>query len=143
MKKSILTIAAGTVAIAALGSASFAGEREDKYAEVEREAFKGFKKVGEPISCISTYRIQDTDVVNNQVIDFEVGNKTYRNVLPNRCGGLTIERAFSYKTHNNRLCSVDVIRPLQTAGGLSTLGGCGLGKFQQVEKVEEMDKSDS
>ena len=46
------------------------------------------------------------------------------------------EERFSYRTSLNQLCSVDIVRVLHDQGGSLYEGaGCGLGKFQMVEKV--------
>jgi hypothetical protein len=95
------------------------------------------RAVGEPVNCVSLSRIRSTDVIDDSTIDFKMaGGKTYRNSLPHSCPGLKFEDRFSYKTSINQLCSVDIIRVLNDHGGhLSEGAGCGLGKFQPVEKI--------
>ncbi|MEO9598939.1 hypothetical protein [Parasphingorhabdus sp.] len=117
----------------AAGSVAFAGERkskDDKYI---------IETVGEAQSCINRSRIRSTDVIDDQTIDFKMINgDIYRNNLPNKCGGLGFEEAFSYKTSTNRLCNVDIIRVLsQTGGQIETRGACGLGDFQQITKTKK------
>ena len=96
-----------TVIIAAAltaGSLAFAAEKPsgDEIYEI--------RTIGEPKSCITRSSIRSTDVIDDQTIDFEMRNgDIYRNKLPNKCGGLGFEEAFSYKTSTNRLCSVDII----------------------------------
>ena len=92
------------------------------------------------MNCVSINRIRSTKIVDNQTIDFKMsGGKVYRNTLPYSCSGLVFEDRFSYRTSTNQLCSVDTIRVLQNHGGqLSEGAGCGLGKFQPVEKVPKM-----
>ncbi|MEH6829069.1 MAG: hypothetical protein V7665_13240, partial [Parasphingorhabdus sp.] len=88
--------------------------------------------------------IRSTDVIDDQTIDFKMVNgDIYRNNLPNKCGGLGFEEAFSYKTSTNQLCNVDIIHVLaQTGGQLDTRGVCGLGKFQQIEKIRKDDSEE-
>lgn len=95
------------------------------------------RAVGEPVNCVSLSRIRSTDVIDDSTIDFKMaGGKTYRNSLPYSCPGLKFEDRFSYKTSISQLCSVDIIRVLNNYGGhLSEGAGCGLGKFQPVEKI--------
>ncbi len=95
------------------------------------------RAVGEPKNCITISSIRSTKVVANDIIDFRMtGGKTYRNNLPQSCPGLKFEDRFSYRTSLNQLCSVDIVRVLHNYGGQLTEGaGCGLGKFQLVEKV--------
>ena len=130
-----------TVIIAAAltaGSLAFAAEKPsgDEIYEI--------RTIGEPKSCITRSSIRSTDVIDDQTIDFEMRNgDIYRNKLPNKCGGLGFEEAFSYKTSTNRLCSVDIIHVLsQTGGQLDTRGACGLGKFQQIEKIPKAESED-
>ena len=97
------------------------------------------RAVGEPKSCVNISQIRSTKVVDNSTIDFRmVGGKTYRNTLPYSCSGLKFEDRFSYRTSLNQLCSVDIVRVLHDQGGQLTEGaGCGLGKFQMIEKIAQ------
>ncbi|HTM95368.1 MAG TPA: hypothetical protein VL100_06080 [Croceibacterium sp.] len=93
---------------------------------------------GEPISCISSNNIQNTEVWDDYTIDFRMANgRTYRNTLDNRCPGLGFEERFIYETSISQLCSTDVIAVLYSGG---TRGAsCGLGQFVPV-KVEKTKK---
>ncbi len=118
--------------IITMGGAAYAGKnssKDDKYV---------IEKVGEPKTCINRSQIRDTDVIDDQTIDFRMrGGAIYRNKLPNKCSGLGFEEAFSYRTSTNRLCNVDIIRVLDhTAGRIDTRGACGLGKFQEITKTK-------
>tara|TARA_R100001244_G_scaffold6593_31_gene8337 strand:- start:25272 stop:25685 length:414 start_codon:yes stop_codon:yes gene_type:complete len=117
----------------ATGSVAFSAEKASNDDQYEIRA------IGEPKSCIMRSSIRSTDVIDDRTIDFKMNNgDIYRNNLPSKCSGLGFEEAFSYRTSTNRLCNVDIIRVLdQTAGRLDTRGACGLGKFQQIEKVRK------
>jgi hypothetical protein len=95
------------------------------------------RAVGEPKNCVTISHIRSTKVIDSRTIEFRmVGGKTYRNALPQSCPGLKFEDRFSYRTSLNQLCSVDIVRVLHDQGGQLYEGaGCGLGKFQMVEKV--------
>lgn len=95
------------------------------------------RAVGKPLNCVSLTNIRSTKVIDNSTIDFKMaGGKTYRNSLPYSCPGLKFEDRFSYRTSTNQLCNVDIVRVLHDYGGRLTEGaGCGLGKFQPVEKI--------
>lgn len=97
------------------------------------------RAVGEPKSCVSIPHIRSTKVIDNSTIDFRMaGGKTYRNSLPQSCPDLKFEDRFSYRTSLSQLCNVDIVRVLHDQGGQLTEGaGCGLGKFQMVEKVSQ------
>ena len=102
-----------------------------------KNAPEPIRAVGEPKNCVTISQIQSTKVIDNRNIDFRMaGGKTYRNTLSQSCPGLKFEERFSYRTSLNQLCSVDIVRVLHSQGGqLSEGAGCGLGKFQVVEKV--------
>lgn len=130
--KRIVPLLIGSMIVA--GGAAYAGSKssdDDKYV---------IKTIGEPKNCVNRSTIRSTDVISDTVIDFKMRNgDIYRNTLPNKCSGLRFEEAFSYKTSINQLCSVDIIRVLDTTGGrLDTRNACGLGKFQKIEKTKRI-----
>ena len=106
-------------------------------AMAEQKKADEWTAVGKPISCIQPSRIRTTNVLDNQTIDFTMINgDVYRNTLPYRCPGLGFEERFAYKLSTNSLCSVDIITVLQSGGmGLMQGASCGLGSFQQIQKV--------
>jgi|TARA_R110000765_G_scaffold318273_2_gene410589 hypothetical protein len=123
-------IIASALAVSGMALAAEKTSKDDKYE---------IRMIGEPKSCITRSRIRSTEVIDDQTIDFKMNNgDIYRNKLPHKCSGLAFEKAFSYKTSTNQLCSVDIIHVLdQTAGRIETRGSCGLGEFQQIEKIRK------
>jgi len=92
------------------------------------------KVVGDAVNCVNIRSIRQTQVRDDQTIDFMMnGGKVYRNTLPNRCPQLGFERAFGYETSQSQLCNVDIITVLVQAGGIRRGASCGLGKFTPVE----------
>jgi hypothetical protein len=90
-------------------------------------------QVGPPQSCIQLAQIQSTKVRDDWTIDFlSGGTRAWRNTLPNRCSGLKMADAFTYKTSLSQLCNTDIVYVLETAGGLHRGAGCGLGQFVPV-----------
>jgi hypothetical protein len=88
--------------------------------------------LGPAVSCIQTSRIRDTEVHDDQTIDFNMlGGGTFRNTLPNRCPSLGFEERFAYNSTTGQLCSVDVIAVLYSDGQRGA--GCGLGPFLPVK----------
>lgn len=94
---------------------------------------------GPAVSCIQIAQIQESRVRDDWTIDFRIsGNRWYRNTLPNRCGSLGFERAFSYTTSLPQLCNVDIIRVFPSGGvPRGPLASCGLGQFQPVTLAKE------
>ena len=85
---------------------------------------------GKPVSCLRLTDIRDSRVRSDQVIDFTTrGGKVYRNTLRNACPGLGFEQRFAYQTSIGQLCSVDIIRVLQSPN-ITPGAACGLGEFQ-------------
>ena len=83
-----------------------------------------------PQQCVQLNQIREAKVVDDQTIDFVLRDgKVLRNTLPGRCPQLGFEKAFSYSTSINQLCSVDIITVIIQGGGPRTGAGCGLGKF--------------
>ena len=93
--------------------------------------------VGAPVNCLQSNQIRETRVHSDSVMDFHLGGRrVYRNTLPYSCPSLGFERAITYKTSTNRLCSVDIISVLRRAPQLERGPSCGLGKFQPVELAQ-------
>jgi hypothetical protein len=114
--------------LALAATASVAGARD-------RNAVPDATPTGDPVDCVQLTSIRSTQVHGDSTIDFHMnGGKVYRNTLPNSCPSLGFEERFSYRTSLSQLCSVDIIRVLQSYGGhLQEGAGCGLGKFQPVK----------
>lgn len=97
--------------------------------------------VGEPQNCVNRSQIRQTVVRSDRVIDFEMnGGKVFRNTLDQNCPGLGLDRAITYETSIDQLCSVQIVYTLQNIGGRLQRGaGCSLGKFVPV-KYDRGDK---
>ena len=99
---------------------------------------------GEAVSCVDTNRIRETRVQDDRTIDFRMNNgAVYRNTLPQRCPGLGVERAFTYRLTMPRLCSVDVVTVLHSSGGPMRGASCGLGAFVPVRPADPSPASAS
>ena len=139
-----MRLLAPLMTIALLATSGCAATGTDMGSKSSAREDYAIRTIGEPKSCIMRSSIRSTDVIDDETIDFRMNNgDIYRNHLPSKCSGLGFERAFSYKTSTNQLCNVDIIRVLdQTAGRLDTRGACGLGKFQQIEKIPRAGAGD-
>jgi hypothetical protein len=128
MRTTHLTMAAAAASLAAVLATAPAGAAEDKLAK--------YQPTGKKESCVDTYRIRETDVIDNQHILFRTdGNTYYLNRLPHRCSGLKIQDGFSYTLRGlNKLCNVDTITPVSTGGAV--YGPCPLGDFEEVVKAK-------
>lgn len=100
--------------------------------------------LGEGERCIMRDRVRQTQVRSDRVIDFEMnGGQVYRSTLPQRCPGLGMDRAITYETSINQLCTNQIVYSLENIGGVPRRGaGCNLGEFVPVEYVKK-DKAGS
>ncbi len=89
-------------------------------------------------SCIDNSQIRASVVRSERVIDFEMrGGKVYRNTLKSACPGLSFDRAITYETSINQLCTPQIVYSLQTIAGVPQRGAaCALGEFVPVEYVK-------
>ncbi len=93
---------------------------------------------GEARSCVQLQNIRETRVVDDSTIDFIMRDgQVLRNNLTSSCPQLGFERAFSYSTSINQLCSVDIITVIQQGGGIRRGASCGLGKFTPIAPVKK------
>lgn len=95
--------------------------------------------LGEGQRCIMRDQVRQTAVRNDRVIDFEMqSGKVYRSTLNQRCPGLGFNRAITYDTSINQLCTQQIVYALQNVGGVPRRGaGCSLGEFVPVEYVKD------
>ncbi len=134
MRKIIaLSVGAG-LALGGLATAAVSG---GSVSERRAKALAAYEPAGEARNCLSLTQIRSTNVIDNKTIDFRTsGGKLYRNTLPLSCPSLGFEQRFSYRTSTSQLCNVDIIRVLESyGGGVRETTGCGLGKFQPMQKV--------
>ena len=102
-------------------------------AEKAKAELAKYEKTGNVESCLQTYRIRNSNVIDDQHIIFETsGGKYYLNTLPYKCSQLGFEQRFGYTLSGPaQLCNVDFITVLTTTGPGAS---CGLGKFEEVLK---------
>jgi len=124
---------AALIALLAAGCAPVERDRDADPAV----GIRAVRVVGEGQNCIQRAQIRQTLVRSDQVIDFEMrGGRVYRSTLDSPCPTLGIERAFTFQTSIDQLCTQDIIYVLQRLGGVPQRGpACGLGPFVPVEYV--------
>jgi hypothetical protein len=93
-------------------------------------------ETGKTENCLTASRIRRTTVVDDRTVLFYVAqNQIYKNVLPYKCSLLRSYDTIIYKPTNNQLCSVDTIAPLDTSTPATVFARCGLGTFEQIDKI--------
>lgn len=127
--------------LAALPLALAACAPADPAASAARDAERtpAVTVLGPGQNCIDRSSVRNTVVRSDTVIDFEMnGGRVYRSTLKNRCPGLGWDRAITYETAINDLCTQQIVYALQTVGGVPQRGaGCSLGEFVPVEYVKD------
>lgn len=110
-------------------------------AERERpspERLEDYRATGRFQNCVSRFRIDDIEVLNDYVILFHMTNrKVFKNELPYRCFGLGRERRFAYTLTSSLLCDDDIITVFSTSPFTQS---CGLGEFEELEEIEEAEQ---
>jgi hypothetical protein len=93
---------------------------------------------GETVSCITTRNIRSMHVLDDHTIDFVTSStRMFRNELPNRCPGLSFNRAIQHNSRTSQLCSVDTFTVIQSGGGPRG-PTCGLGRFQPMVRTDTL-----
>ena len=139
MRFIVKTSAAAITAIAALSTITINAQDSEEKANTKGKKSDEFQLVGEPINCIRPRNISNTNVIDNQTIEFRmIGGKILRNDLGRQCPGLSKGDPISYTLRGTRLCNVDQFSVLRTtAGRVETRGRCGFGKFQEIKKIKK------
>ena len=141
MRKHLTMLAAVSLVMTCIALPTIAEEAEEEPGPSPVDIL-----LGESERCINMNRIDRTDVIDDRTVAFYLrGGDIYVNRLPHRCPGLRSRQAFMYKNTTNTLCSIDIIRVLESFGGTLRPGvGCGLGEFHPVSAatVEQMKAFD-
>ena len=102
------------------------------------ERLAAFEKTGETTNCLNLRRISSIKALDERHFLVEVGvNDYYLNKVSGRCSGA--DRTFNrlqYKTSIASLCRNEIIRVVDNSQGF-TVGSCGLGNFERLEKKTE------
>ncbi len=137
-QKLCIALAACSLMIASPISADEAEPKEKSRSEKKAEKamakiMKKYAYTGKVKNCLSTSRLHNSQVIDDQTIFFDsVGKKAYMMKLPRKCSRLGHEKRFAYKVSTNQLCDMDLITVLDGYG--RTWASCGLGKFEEMER---------
>lgn len=133
----ILALAALPLVAAACAPADPAA----RAARAERDAARvpAATVLGPGQNCIDRAQIRQSVVRSDSVIDFEMtGGRVYRSTLTQSCPGLGFERAITYETSINQLCTQQIVYALQNIAGVpQRAAACSLGEFVPVEYVKD------
>lgn len=125
---------AATAAIVLVAGCASAGEPLEMSEEVA-ERLAEFEATGETRSCIGVTQIRNIDALDESRFLVRAGGGYYLNEVSGRCNGA--DRAFNrlqYSTSTGQLCRNEIITIVDNSNGF-TVGSCGLGDFQELEKI--------
>ncbi|MEE4350725.1 MAG: hypothetical protein V2J26_10885 [Pacificimonas sp.] len=98
--------------------------------------------VGDPVSCLSTHQIRQTEGLSGNAILFEtVGGDLFRNELNASCPGARRDASFSYRIPGPRLCRGEILQFFDPFSGME-YGACSLGDFVPIEDPDDMDAAE-
>lgn len=136
-------MAIGAALVAFSFTPVLAEEAEEKKMTKAEKVLADYKPTGKVENCLHLRSIRNSRVLDDQTILFRAsGKKYYVNKLPHKCARLGFEKSFLYKTSLNQLCNVDIITVLDTTSGING-PSCGLGKFEELEKIKKSKSADS
>ena len=80
-------------------------------------------------SCVTTYNLRSTAVLDDQTILFQLRDgSVWKNTLDYSCPSLGFHESFSYESRGTQLCDLDTIKVFEPHGISGVT--CGLGKFE-------------
>ncbi len=91
---------------------------------------------GKSVRCINQRQLMNTDVIDKQTIDFQVGRRIYRNTLQWACPNLDLEMSFRQFNATAGLCEGDLITSFNRIRQPNATGTCPLGRFQPMKAVK-------
>lgn len=119
----------GGMLIAAASPAQSA--RPDPEARLAK-ALEG-RVAGKPVDCIPQYRIQSSEIFERTAILYKAGSTWYLNRPVSGRNFLSRGDVLLTDTHSSDLCSVDIVRLLDSGSHFPT-GSLGLGQFVPYTK---------
>ncbi|GJL92946.1 hypothetical protein [Hyphococcus sp.] len=121
-------------AVGVLGavSAQAKNEMSDKVAA----KLAGFESTGETTSCLSTTQIRSINALDDwRFLVRANGGDYYLNEVSNRCSGAARgNNRLQYTMSGSQLCRNQIITIVDNSSGM-TVGSCGLGSFEKLEKA--------
>jgi len=124
MIKSLPLILAAAIA---LPSAAVQAKPADPAAQLAR--ITAGRTAGTPVDCIQLNQIRSTQIVRDTAIVYSMNDGTiYVNQPASGANFLDSDDVLVTDTHSSQLCSVDIVKLLDSGTHMST-GSVGLGKF--------------
>jgi len=131
MKKALSLLLAGAV----LTTAGVAQARQQRTPEEQLSRITAGRTAGEPTDCIFLRDINSTEIIRNTAIVYRMNNGTiYVNQPNSGANFLDRDDILVTDTHSPQLCSVDIVRLLDS-GSRMTTGSVGLSKFVPYPRV--------
>jgi hypothetical protein len=114
------------------GSAAVAKPKLDPEARLAR-ALEG-RAAGEPVDCIQLSRVNSTQIIDHTAIIYDTGSTLYVNRPKSGLEQLDRWDTMVTKSYSSQLCSIDVVRLLDTGARIET-GVVFLGEFVPYRRI--------
>ena len=114
------------------GSAAVAKPKLDPEARLAR-ALEG-RVAGEPVDCIQLSRVNSTQIIDHTAIIYDTGSTLYVNRPKSGLDQLDRWDTMVTKSFSSQLCSIDVVRLLDTGARIET-GVVFLGDFVPYRRI--------
>ncbi len=104
-------------------------------AAADKAPVEGYTRTGETTNCLTVNRIQQSRILGENQILFEMlGGDRYLSE-PENCH-LRKTYALKYDATINQLCTTTIVTLLDVSGGgPAIMGGCGLAPFEKLAKA--------
>lgn len=126
---------------ALLAAAVVAGSFLSPVSAEETEGLDGYTVTGNTETCLRTFLIDETDVVDDSTVLFHLKNgETYVNRMTKACPQLARHNSFTYDAHGvGQLCNTDTITVLYSNSPPELREGptCPLNEFEELAEVQE------
>lgn len=129
MRKTAIVLAS----LAALLASPAAIAREKLTGEQKLAKMLEGRVAGEPVSCISLNRTQDSRIIDKTAIVYDSGNTIYVN-RPRFADSLDDDDVMVTEIHGSQLCRLDTVR-MHDRSGMWFSGFVGLENFVPYRKV--------
>ncbi|BCW87879.1 hypothetical protein sos41_10110 [Alphaproteobacteria bacterium SO-S41] len=85
-------------------------------------------------NCINIQRIQNSRILNDHQILFEMAGDTVYLNEPENCPSLNKSLGLGYDATTGDLCTTTIVHLIDPGSPAGDRGSCGLSKFQKLEK---------
>jgi len=129
MRRALIAPALLALGLASMPMAAQADQPRSVKQEERLAKMLAGRTAGKPVDCINQQQIRGSTVLDRTAIVYEMNNGTYYVNRPKSGANFLNDNLILVtSTQINRLCSVDIVRLVDSGSGMS-MGSVGLGPF--------------